>query len=33
VIGKVTMADEIDSRKAIRAAKDAFNSFSQSSKE
>src|ERR1700734_3290335 len=33
VIGKVTMADEIDARKAIGAAKEAFNSFSQSSKE
>src|SRR5260370_1355226 len=33
VIGKVTMADEIDTRHAIAAAKDAFNSFSQSSKE
>src|ERR1700748_1780374 len=33
VIGKVTMADEIDTRKAIAAAKEAFNSFSQSSKE
>src|ERR1700722_14627235 len=33
VIGKVTMADEIDTRKAIGAAKEAFNSFSQSSKE
>src|SRR5580700_2345477 len=33
VIGKVTMADEIDARKAIRAAKEALNSFSQSSKE
>src|ERR1700753_4242359 len=33
VIGKVTMADEIDTREAIAAAKEAFNSFSQSSKE
>src|ERR1700743_1891282 len=33
VIGKVTMADEIDTRKAIYAAKEAFNTFSQSSKE
>src|SRR6202140_4225842 len=33
VIGKVTMADEIDTRKAIGAAKGAFNTFSQSSKE
>src|SRR5260370_25369925 len=33
VIGKVTMADEIDTRKAIRAATEAFNTFSQSSKE
>src|SRR6202045_1916020 len=33
VIGKVTMADEIDTRKAIGAAKEAFKSFSQSSKE
>src|SRR6266404_5827896 len=33
VIGKVTMADQIDARKAIGAAKEAFNSFSQSSKE
>ena len=33
VIGKVTMADEIDARNAIDAAKEAFNSFSQSSKE
>src|SRR6201993_803566 len=33
VIGKVTMADEIDARKAIGAAKEAFNTFSQSSKE
>src|SRR5438067_13634252 len=33
IIGKVTMADEIDTRKAIGAAKDAFNTFSQSSKE
>jgi len=27
------MADEIDTRKAIGAAKEAFNTFSQSSKE
>src|SRR6202049_138579 len=33
VIGKVTMADEIDTRKAIGTAKEAFNTFSQSSKE
>ena len=33
VIGKVTLADEIDTRKAIGAAKEAFNIFSQSSKE
>src|SRR6267154_1042369 len=33
VIGKVTLADEIDARKAIGAAKEAFNTFSQSSKE
>src|SRR6201984_1180740 len=33
VIGKVTMADEIDTRQAIAAAKDAFNTFSQSGKE
>src|SRR5438874_6813387 len=33
VIGKVTLADEIDTRKAISAAKDAYNTFSQSSKE
>jgi aldehyde dehydrogenase (NAD+) len=33
VIGKVTMADEIDTRHAIAAAKEAFNAFSQSSKE
>jgi hypothetical protein len=33
VIGKVTMADEIDTRQAIGAAKGAFNTFSQSSKE
>jgi aldehyde dehydrogenase (NAD+) len=30
VIGKVTMADEIDTRQAIGAAKEAFNTFSQS---
>src|SRR5579862_4225162 len=33
VICKVTMADEIDTRQAIAAAKEAFNTFSQSSKE
>src|SRR5260221_249500 len=33
VIGKVTLADEIGTRKAIGAAKEAFNTFSQSSKE
>src|SRR5208282_2284224 len=33
VIGKVTMADEIDTRQAIAAAKEAFSTFSQSSKE
>lgn len=33
VIGKVTMADEIDTRRAIAAAKEAFNTFPQSSKE
>src|SRR5580692_5993543 len=33
VIGKVTMADEIDTRQAIAAAKEAFKTFSQSSKE
>src|ERR1700721_4302822 len=33
VIGKVTMADEIDTRQAIAAAKEAFNTFSQRSKE
>jgi aldehyde dehydrogenase (NAD+) len=33
VIGKVTLADQIDTRKAIGAAKEAFNTFSQSSKE
>src|SRR5258707_181724 len=33
VIGKVTMADEIDTREAIGAAKEAFDTFSQSSKE
>jgi aldehyde dehydrogenase (NAD+) len=31
VIGRVTMADEIDTREAISAAKAAFNVFSQSS--
>ena len=33
VIGKVTMADEIDTQNAIAAAKEAFITFSQSSKE
>src|SRR5437899_9323567 len=33
VIGKVTLADEIDTREAIGAAKEGFNTFSQSSKE
>jgi aldehyde dehydrogenase (NAD+) len=33
VIGKVTMADEIDTRRAIAAAKEAFKTFSQTSKE
>src|SRR5712672_260102 len=33
VIGKVTMADEIDARKAIGGEKEAFHTFSQSSKE
>src|SRR6201998_4940654 len=33
VIGKMTLADEIHTRKAIGAAKEAFNTFSQSSKE
>src|ERR1700681_3172072 len=33
VIGKVTMADEIDTQNAIAAAKEAFKGFSQSSKE
>src|SRR5882757_10068409 len=33
IIGKVTMADEIDTRKAIGAAKAAFSTFSQSGKE
>ena len=32
VISKVTMADEIDTRQAIAAAREAFNTFSQSSK-
>jgi aldehyde dehydrogenase (NAD+) len=32
VIGKVTMADEVDTRNAIAAAKAAFKTFSQSSK-
>src|SRR5260370_13564318 len=33
VIGKVTMADEIDTQQAIAAAREAFNTFSQSGKE
>src|SRR5579862_5945696 len=33
VIGKVTMADEIDTRSAIAAAKEAFKTFSQTTKE
>ena len=33
VIGKVTMADEIDTRQAIAAAKKALTSFSQTTKE
>src|SRR4029077_12386160 len=33
VIGRVTMADEIDTQNAIAAAKEAFRTFSQSSKE
>src|SRR6201996_6641676 len=33
VIGKVTMANEIDTRQAIAAAQEAFHTFSQSSKE
>src|SRR5271168_3201086 len=33
VIGRVTMADEIDTQNAIAAAKEAFKTFSQSSKE
>src|ERR1700740_351285 len=33
VIGKVTLADEIDTRKAISAAKEAFKTFSQSTKQ
>jgi aldehyde dehydrogenase (NAD+) len=33
VIGQVTMADEIDTRRAIAAAKEAFKTFSQTSKE
>ena len=33
VIGKVTMADEIDARSAIAAAKRAFETFSQTAKE
>src|ERR1700675_3323673 len=32
-IGKVTMAEESDTRQAIAAAKGAFNTFSQSGKE
>jgi aldehyde dehydrogenase (NAD+) len=32
VIGKVTMADEVDTRNAIAAAKAAFKTFSQTSK-
>ena len=32
-IGKVTMADEIDTRQAIDAAKEALDTFSQTSKE
>jgi aldehyde dehydrogenase (NAD+) len=33
VIGKVTLADEIDARQAIAAAKKALASFSQTTKE
>jgi aldehyde dehydrogenase (NAD+) len=33
VIGKVTMADEVDTQRAISAAKEAFQTFSQSSRE
>lgn len=33
VIGKVTLADEVDTREAIAAANQAFKTFSQSSKE
>src|SRR5882757_1452069 len=33
VIGKVTMADEIDTRNAIAAAREAFKTFSRTSKE
>ena len=33
VIGKVTMADEIDARRAVAAAKESFKTFSQTSKE
>src|SRR5277367_6121882 len=33
VIGKVTMADEVDARQAIAAAKQALTSFSQTTKE
>ncbi len=32
VIGKVTMADEVDTRNAIAAAKAAFKTFAQTSK-
>ena len=33
VIGKVTLADEVDTRNAVAAAKEAFRTFSQTSKE
>ncbi len=33
VIGKVAMADEIDARRAVAAAKESFKTFSQTSKE
>jgi len=33
VIGKVTLADEIDARNAIAAAKDALSTFSRTTKE
>jgi aldehyde dehydrogenase (NAD+) len=33
VIGKVTMADEVDTQQAIAAAKQAFDTFSQSSRQ